>query len=567
MTDTNRSTHRASSLRSSSNDGSARTSKMHIIHLDTPSHGGVSSDDKITTASSSAQSDHDTDHLQRHSVNDSADTQSEAVSSTVRKSHSTASSVRKRAHKKHSVSLPAMKRNKQRNSKSSAQASSYKEQFEAQARRKTLLTRVGLGAAAVVIIILILILALNLGKINNVSNLTIESTASTQTLKWSGASKNLTYEIYRAEGEGNQYQLIDTLTGGENGITYDGLQAGTLYRYQIVTVKNSSHKTDGAFIEAYTKPNQVTGISAASAGQNSLTVTWSQNGLATNYEIKFGLYENLRDAQAVVFQYSDASYDSSTGIYSYTLTDLASDQTYYLSIKVVAGDNTTDWSAVFEGTVTDAVEMTSVDTTKPMVALTFDGGPDGDGYTEEILDLLKEYGGYATFFQTGEHASEYPDLIKRMVDEGHELGNHTYDESHVGSEVTAEDITDANTAIKEAGGVKPLLFRAPQGEVTDDIIDTCTDEEMSIVLWSLDSYDWSTYDSNEIVETVENNVADGDIIQFRNIYEETADAMAEIIPYLVEEGYQLVTVSQLIQAGTGEAPEAGTIYYSATNNE
>ncbi len=90
---------------------------------------------------------------------------------------------------------------------------------------------------------------------------------------------------------------------------------------------------------------------------------------------------------------------------------------------------------------------------------------------------------------------------------------------------------------------------------------------MSIVLWSLDSYDWSTYDSNEIVETVENNVADGDIIQFRNIYEETADAMAEIIPYLVEEGYQLVTVSQLIQAGTGEAPEAGTIYYSATNNE
>ena len=154
-----------------------------------------------------------------------------------------------------------------------------------------------------------------------------------------------------------------------------------------------------------------------------------------------------------------------------------------------------------------------------------------------------------------------------MVDEGHELGNHTYDESHVGYEVTASDITDANTAIEEAGGVKPLLFRAPQGEVTDDIISTCKDEDMSIVLWSLDSYDWSTYDSNEIVETVENNVADGDIIQFRNIYEETADAIAEIIPYLVDEGYQLVTVSQLIQAGTGAAPEAGPIYYSATSNE
>lgn len=563
MTDTNRSTHRASSLRSSSNEGSARTSKMHIVHLDRPSLNTDTAQDKEPEALSSVSDVNGTDS--HTSANGAADTKSETSHSAKKRSHDSASFVRRHAQRGQSFALSLL--NTLKRPKGKKTSPSYKEHFEAQARRKTLFTRVGLGAAAVVIIILILVLALNLGKINNVSNLTIESTASTQTLKWSGASKNLTYEIYRAEGEGNQYQLIDSLSGGENGITYDSLQAGTLYRYQIITVKDNSHKTDGAFIEAYTKPNQVTGVSAASGGQNSLTVTWSQNGSATNYEIKFGLYENLRDAQAVVFPYSDANYDINTGIYSYTLSDLASNQTYYISIKVIAGENATDWSPVFEGTVTDTVELTSVDTTKPMVALTFDGGPDGDGYTEEILDLLKEYGGYATFFQTGEHASEYPDLIKRMVNEGHELGNHTYDETHVGYEVTASDIIDANTAIEEAGGVKPLLFRAPHGEVTDDIISTCKDEDMSIVLWSLDSYDWSTYDSNEIVETVENNVTDGDIIQFRNIYEETADAIAEIIPYLVDEGYQLVTVSQLIQAGTGAAPEAGTIYYSATSNE
>ncbi len=565
MTDTNRSTHRASSLRSSSHEGSTHTSKMQIVHLDKPSYKDDLSENNAANLSAAANKPAGTDS---HSAADDANARSEAASSVRKKSHGTASSSKRPAKKRNALpSLSGLKIfSKKENTKLSSGAS-YKEQFEAQARRKALFTRIGLAAGAAVIIILIIILALNLGKINNVSNLTIESTASTQTLKWSGASKNLTYEVYRAEGEGNQYQLIDSLTGGENGVTYDGLQAGTLYRYQIVTVKDNSHKTDGAFIEAYTKPNQVTGISAASGGQNSLTVTWSQNGSATSYEIKFGLYENLRDAQAIVFPYSDASYDSSTGIYSYTLSDLAANQTYYISIKVIAGENATDWSQVFEGTVTDTVQLTSVDTSKPMVALTFDGGPDGSGYTEKILDLLKEYDGHATFFQTGEHASEYPDLIKRMVNEGHELGNHTYDESHVGSEVTASDITDANTAIEEAGGVKPLLFRAPQGEVTDDIINTCTEEGMSIVLWSLDSCDWNTYDSNEIVETVENNVADGDIIQFRNIYEETADAIAEIIPYLVDNGYQLVTVSELIEAGTNAAPEAGTIYYSATRNE
>ena len=384
MTDTNRSTHRASSLRSSSNEGSARTSKMHIVHLDRPSLNTDTAQDKEPEALSSANDANSADS--HSSANGAADTKSETSHSAKKRSHDSASFVRKHIQRGQSSALSLL--NTLKKPKDKKPSSSYKEQFEAQAKRKTLFTRIGLGAAAVVIIILILVLALNMGKINNVSNLTIESTASTQTLKWSGASKNLTYEIYRAEGEGNQYQLIDSLSGGENGVTYDSLQAGTLYRYQIITVKDSSHKTDGAFIEAYTKPNQVTGVSAASGGQNSLTVTWSQNGSATSYEIKFGLYENLRDAQAVVFPYSDANYDTGTGIYSYTLSDLASNQTYYISIKVIAGENATDWSPVFEGTVTDTVELTSVDTTKPMVALTFDGGPDGDGYTEEILDLL-----------------------------------------------------------------------------------------------------------------------------------------------------------------------------------
>ncbi|MCF0229253.1 MAG: polysaccharide deacetylase family protein [Parasporobacterium sp.] len=420
-------------------------------------------------------------------------------------------------------------------------------------------------AAIVVAVVLVLILIISGSNSGNVGEITVESTNTSQTLKWSGSNPRLTYEIYRSENNGSPV-LIDTVTDGVNSITYNNLTPGTHYNYRIVTVKQNGEKTEGTYAESYTTPEAVSSPSAVTLEKNSLTARWSLNGSCDEYQLQYGKYDNLRDAVTISFTMNDTVSDAD-GTYSYTIGNLTEDETYYMSIRTLCKDTASEWSNVFSGTVTEASQIKDVDSGQPMVALTFDGGPDGNGYTERILNVLAEHNSHATFFQTGEHALEYPDIMKRIIAEGHEMGNHTYDESHAGDEVTADDIISANTAIQSASGISPLLFRAPQGLVTDTIKETCAANGMSIVLWNFDSHDWEYTDSDSIIDRIKTYVEDGDIIQFRNIYDETATAIEELVPYLIDNGYQLVTVSQLINAKTESLPAAGITYYSGTQSE
>ena len=430
-------------------------------------------------------------------------------------------------------------------------------------QRIVLRRKIALIFISVILLIAVVVLIVKNTAVNNVENLTIYSTDSSQTLEWTGVRKGLSYEVYCSAGN-EDYELIDTLTDGETVRTYSNLTSGLLYKYKIVTVK-SDYKTDGACAQAYTRPNTAIGVSAETYSDHSLTVTWKLQGAADSFELKYGIYENLRDGKIITIPAADVQ--GLSDYYNYTLNDLVADETYYISIKTISGEYQSDWSSVFSGSLAASADLSNIDLEKPMIALTFDGGPDGNGYTERILDTLSQYNASATFFQTGENAELYPELLNRIVEEGHELGNHTYDESHVGYEVTESDILDANTAMEKICGISPKLFRAPQGNVTDDIINICETNGMAIILWDIDSQDWATYDSQDIIDRVESYAENGDIIQFRNIYEETADAIDEIVPYLVENGYQLVTVSQLIQASTDSIPEAGSIYYSAFQYE
>ncbi|MBQ9031895.1 MAG: polysaccharide deacetylase family protein [Parasporobacterium sp.] len=451
----------------------------------------------------------------------------------------------------------------------SESGSTYKRKQAQQAARNDLLKKGIIGLIALIIIILAIILIARSCQVKDVGEITINSTATTQTLDWSGARKGLSYEVYRAEGGNGQYKLIDTLTEGENSRTYDNLTAGTLYKYNIVTVKGNGTKTEGTMAQGYTKPNAVTGTSASTTEtENSLTVNWALQGNTATYELKYGLYDNLRDATTVYFTANDAAYNSDAGTYSYTINNLVNGETYYLSLRTVCEDSASEWCATFSGEVTDPISQTAAaDDDQKMVALTFDGGPDGGTVTDRILNVLAENDSKATFFQTGLNAEYYPDMMSRIVSEGHEIGNHTYDESHVGEEVTEEDILNANASIEAACGQAPVLFRATRGEVTDNIREICEAAGMPIILFNFDSHDWEYYDYNEIVERIETYVEDGDIIQFRNVYDETAEAIEVLVPYLIEEGYQLVTLSDLIEAKTGEAPQVGVVYNSAYDYE
>ena len=206
--------------------------------------------------------------------------------------------------------------------------------------------------------------------------------------------------------------------------------------------------------------------------------------------------------------------------------------------------------------------MDGIDVNAPMVAMTFDDGPDvGGEITERILDTLEKYGCLATFFQLGDRAELQPDQMKRMADAGHEIGCHTYNHEHYGDEVTAADITDADDSIEEVCGVRPTAFRSPGGMTTDLIRETCANEDMALYYWSVDSRDWESRDAGSIINMVESYSFDGGIILLHNIYDSTAEAVETLVPWFLSEGYQLVTVSQMIQAKTGEPPIPGMQYY------
>lgn len=185
-----------------------------------------------------------------------------------------------------------------------------------------------------------------------------------------------------------------------------------------------------------------------------------------------------------------------------------------------------------------------VDPDKPMVALTFDDGP--NKYTDLLLDALLEYKASATFFVLGNRVDRFPKTLQRMVLEGNEIGNHTMDHKQLTKLTEAEiirEVEDTQEAIESIVHLKPKLVRPPYGErnnMVRNIID------YDLILWDLDTRDWASKDPEKIIEITLNNVRDGDIILMHDIYSTSVQAAIELIPLLQEKGYQLVTVSELL---------------------
>lgn len=177
------------------------------------------------------------------------------------------------------------------------------------------------------------------------------------------------------------------------------------------------------------------------------------------------------------------------------------------------------------------------------VAITFDDGPHSI-YTEKLLDGLKERGVVATFFVVGENVENNKELIKRMSDEGHLIGNHTY--SHVDicslSQLQRnEEISETNELIEEITGEAVGYIRPPYGNCGEKCI-----EDMLVVMWDVDPNDWCTMDANIVAENIVQSVEAGDIILLHDIFESSVDAALKVVDILKEEGYEFVTVEELI---------------------
>ena len=185
------------------------------------------------------------------------------------------------------------------------------------------------------------------------------------------------------------------------------------------------------------------------------------------------------------------------------------------------------------------------------VALTFDDGPHSQ-YTQEIISILEEYSVKATFFVIGKNAEEYPDIVKKEAENGYEIGNHTYTHPKIPkiSPLSLEnEIEKGEDALFKITGERPAIFRPPGGFCNKDVGNIAAKKNYSIILWTVDTRDWEIPSTEKIIDTVKEKLRAGAIILFHDyVFGEsnTPEALRTIVPYILSEGYEIVTISELL---------------------
>ena len=193
-----------------------------------------------------------------------------------------------------------------------------------------------------------------------------------------------------------------------------------------------------------------------------------------------------------------------------------------------------------------------VDPEKPMVALTFDDGPHPTN-TDALLDILEQNSAVATFFQVGQNLYKDPEAMRRAEAMGCEIGSHSYrhaDLSKLSADAIAADLQKADDAFIEVLGHAPTLLRPPYGAMNSAVKATTG---RSIITWSIDTEDWRSRNAEKVIAAVQAaGDLNGQVILMHDVHASTIEAAETLIPSLIEQGYQLVTVSELITLHYGD---------------
>ncbi len=222
---------------------------------------------------------------------------------------------------------------------------------------------------------------------------------------------------------------------------------------------------------------------------------------------------------------------------------------FTLAFFFLAGGRTLSSTLSVSGKV-KKLPIYCVDTEEKKVALSFDAAW-GNEDTGNILKILKKHNVRVTFFMTGEWMGKYPDDVKAILADGHDLGNHSENHKQM-SQLTAEqcrtEIQKAHTRIKELTGVEMTLFRPPYGDYNNTLIEVTNELGYHCVQWDIDSLDWKDYGTDAIVNKVLNHkhLGNGSIILMHNGAKYTPEALEAVILGLKEKGYELVPISELI---------------------
>lgn len=193
----------------------------------------------------------------------------------------------------------------------------------------------------------------------------------------------------------------------------------------------------------------------------------------------------------------------------------------------------------------------SVERDKKMVSLSLDAAW-GNEDTSMLIDILGKYGVRASFFVIGQWAEKYPESVKQLSDAGHEVMNHSDDHAHFNTLTADQIVSNINAAsdrIEAITGKGPTLFRPPYGEYDDHVIKAVRSMGIEPIQWDVDSLDWKELSASEMHKRVTTRVSPGSIVLFHNAAKHTPEALADIIEYLISEGYTIVPISELILTG------------------
>ena len=303
---------------------------------------------------------------------------------------------------------------------------------------------------------------------------------------------------------------------------------GKVYYYRLaVFSEGRASRADSKIV--FGRPLEkavLTNISNVS-GSGDLVLTWNPVAGAKGYQIlrknvSTGKYEEAGSVKGTKTSYTDHGRSGGT-IYSY---------------KVYAKDDDGG-----RGNYSRAMSQMAIDSSKKMIALTYDDGP--SAYTPIVLDALAKYSGHATFFVVGSSVDRYADSLRRAVALGCEIGNHTYNHSNLKnlSAVQVQSALQATSqAVKKQTGAEVRLLRPPYGSYNAS---TSASAGMPVIMWSVDTLDWKTRSTSATIQCVQHKAYDGAIILMHDLHQPTAMAADAIMKSLTDAGYQLVTVSEL----------------------
>lgn len=401
-----------------------------------------------------------------------------------------------------------------------------------------------------------------------VSSFTIAEKGLTyQKLSWQ-MNKNVSgYKIYQKNAKSDDYTLIKTIEDfSTTECTIDNLDMENYYTFKISAYKSFlGYVSEGLASEPIvtcTLPRGEDIESIVEQTPKTLTVSWTKGINCDGYEVEYSPNSD----------FSDFEVRRLNGVTTQLckLDGLTVGETYYVRLRsfMQFGDETiySDYSDIYSATIKDNATPDEIDPNKPVIALTFDDGPDFNGASKKILDVLEQYGVRTTFFTVGENAEKNPENIKRKVSLGCEIGNHTYSHKQYGTKVKANEIVKCSDVIEKITGSRPTVFRATGGITTATIKNTCKKQGMALYYWSIDTEDWKSRNAKKIYKAAM-KAKDGDIILMHDIYDSTAKAVKRLIPKLLKKGYQFVTVSELVKYKSGSAAKPGVQYLNGTETK